>query len=140
MTMCLQQIDQWCLSNRFGIRIPVQFARVVRVCWCCSYGTQFMYWAPEFLTELEQIFSIPLNTVIARILKKMQTEQMKAKDRRTKLMSELLNNIRSIKLYAWDYAFMSRVFRVRNDEELKNLRKISLWTVGGPSKTLHERC
>ena len=32
----------------------------------------------------------------------------------------------SIKLYAWDYAFMSRVMKVRNDEELKNLRKIGI--------------
>lgn len=48
--------------------------------------------------------SVPLNTYIANILKKMQIQQMKSRDRRTKLMSELLNNIKSIKLYAWDYA------------------------------------
>jgi ATP-binding cassette subfamily C (CFTR/MRP) protein 1 len=32
----------------------------------------------------------------------------------------------SIKLYAWDYAFMSRIMGVRNDEELKNLRSIGI--------------
>lgn len=40
------------------------------------------------------IISIPLNTTIARMLKKMQEQQMKNRDRRTRLMSELLANIK----------------------------------------------
>ena len=40
------------------------------------------------------IFSVPLNTVIAGLLKKMQDKQMKNRDQRTKMMSELLNNIK----------------------------------------------
>ena len=40
------------------------------------------------------IVSIPLNTLIARFLKKLQEEQMKNRDKRTRLMSELLANIR----------------------------------------------
>ena len=40
------------------------------------------------------IFSIPLNTFIARILKKMHETQMKNRDKRTRLMSELLANIK----------------------------------------------
>ena len=40
------------------------------------------------------IFSIPLNTFIARYLKKMQEAQMKNRDQRTRLMSELLANIK----------------------------------------------
>jgi ATP-binding cassette, subfamily C (CFTR/MRP), member 1 len=56
------------------------------------------------------IFSIPLNTrkcvsygklyiadivvVMARVMKKMQQKQMKNRDRRTRLMSELLANIK----------------------------------------------
>ncbi len=40
------------------------------------------------------VFSVPLNTVIAGLLKKMQEKQMKNRDQRTKMMSELLNNIK----------------------------------------------
>ena len=40
------------------------------------------------------VVSIPLNAYIARILKKMQESQMKTRDKRTKMMSELLNNIK----------------------------------------------
>ncbi|KAG1888634.1 ABC transporter type 1, transmembrane domain-containing protein [Suillus subluteus] len=74
------------------------------------------------------IFSIPLNTTIARMLKKMQEQQMKNRDQRTRLMSELLANIKSIKLYAWEYAFIRRILHVRNDLELKMLKKIGIVT------------
>ncbi|KAG6828729.1 hypothetical protein H0H92_006917 [Tricholoma furcatifolium] len=82
------------------------------------------------------IISIPLNTYIARILKRMQEEQMKNRDKRTRLMSELLANIKSIKLYAWEYSFVRRILETRNNHEMKVLRKVgivtavntSLWT------------
>lgn len=72
------------------------------------------------------IASVPLNAFIVNVFKSLQLQQMKSRDKRTNMMSELLNNIRSIKLYAWDYAFMNRVMTVRNDEELKNLKKIGI--------------
>jgi ATP-binding cassette, subfamily C (CFTR/MRP), member 1 len=40
------------------------------------------------------VLSVPLNTFIARFLKRMQERQMKNRDKRTRLMSELLANIR----------------------------------------------
>ena len=104
---------------------------------------------PAFVGVGIMVFSIPLNTFIARILKKMQQEQMKNRDKRTKLMSELLANIKryvfpmwhiqdefrlttivySIKLYAWENAFIRKILFVRNDLELKTLRKIGIATV-----------
>ena len=70
------------------------------------------------------ILSIPLNGLIARIMKTLQKEQMKNKDSRTRLMTEILNNMKSIKLYAWGQAFMKKLNVVRNDQELNTLRKI----------------
>jgi len=70
------------------------------------------------------ILMIPLNGVIARIMKKLQIIQMKNKDSRTRLMTEILNNIKSIKLYAWNTAFMNKLSHIRNDLELNTLRKI----------------
>ncbi|KAF5844535.1 hypothetical protein GGP41_007571 [Bipolaris sorokiniana] len=67
---------------------------------------------------------IPVNGVIARWMKTLQKEQMKNKDSRTKLISEILNNMKSIKLHAWTTAFASRLNTIRNDQELKTLRKI----------------
>ncbi|KAH7122420.1 multidrug resistance-associated protein 1 [Dendryphion nanum] len=70
------------------------------------------------------IIMIPVNGFIARIMKSLQKEQMKNKDARTRLMTEILNNMKSIKLYAWTTAFINRLNYIRNDLELKTLRKI----------------
>ncbi|KAL2426438.1 Metal resistance protein YCF1 [Exophiala dermatitidis] len=70
------------------------------------------------------IIMIPLNGFIARFMKKLQLAQMQYKDRRSRLMTEILNNMKAIKLYAWGSAFMEKLSHVRNDLELNNLRKI----------------
>lgn len=70
------------------------------------------------------VLMIPINGVIARISKTLQKRQMKNKDARTRLMTEILNNMKSIKLYAWTTAFMNKLNVIRNDQELHTLRKI----------------
>ncbi len=49
---------------------------------------------PAFVGVAVMIVSIPLNTVIARFLKRLQEQLMKNRDKRTRLMSDLLANIR----------------------------------------------
>lgn len=70
------------------------------------------------------ILMIPINGLIARMMKTLQKQQMKNKDSRTRLIAEIINNMKSIKLYAWGSAFMNKLNFVRNDQELKTLRKI----------------
>ena len=70
------------------------------------------------------ILMIPVNGVIARMMKNLQKTQMKNKDARTRLVTEILNNMKTIKLFAWSQAFMNKLNFVRNDLELKTLRKI----------------
>ncbi|KAI5478725.1 putative ABC metal ion transporter [Pseudohyphozyma bogoriensis] len=70
------------------------------------------------------VASMPLTAAIARYQTKLQRQQMKNKDQRTSIMSEILNNIRSIKLYAWEDSFAAKLFNVRNNRELVLLRKM----------------
>ncbi|KAI5459860.1 P-loop containing nucleoside triphosphate hydrolase protein [Mariannaea sp. PMI_226] len=70
------------------------------------------------------IIMMPLQGFVARIMKNMQKDQMKNKDARSRLITEIINNMKSIKLYAWGSAFMNKLNYVRNEKELKNLRKI----------------
>lgn len=70
------------------------------------------------------LLMIPVNGLVARMMKRLQKEQMKNKDSRTRLIAEIVNNMKSIKLYAWGSAFMQKLNFVRNDQELKTLRKI----------------
>lgn len=70
------------------------------------------------------IIMMPIQGFVARIMKNMQKDQMKNKDARSRLITEIINNMKSIKLYAWGSAFMNKLNYVRNEQELKNLRKI----------------
>ena len=70
------------------------------------------------------ILMIPINGLIARLMKTLQKVQMGNKDSRTRLMTEILNNMKSIKLYAWTTAFINKLNYIRNDQELVTLRKI----------------
>jgi ABC-type multidrug transport system fused ATPase/permease subunit len=71
------------------------------------------------------IVMIPINGLITRMLKTLQRRQMKNKDARTRLITEIINNMRSIKLFAWGSAFMNKLNHIRNDLELVTLRKIA---------------
>ncbi|KAM3916374.1 multidrug resistance-associated protein 1-like isoform 2-T3 [Leptodactylus fuscus] len=68
------------------------------------------------------ILLVPVNAVIAMKTKKYQVVQMKCKDNRIKLMNEILNGIKVLKLYAWELAFKEKVLGIRQ-EELKVLKK-----------------
>ena len=51
-----------------------------------------------------------------------QVEQMQYKDSRIKLMNEILNGIKVLKLYAWENSFRDKVLEIRQ-KELNTLRK-----------------
>lgn len=70
------------------------------------------------------IVMMPAQGWVARIMKNLQKEQMKNKDARSRLINEIITNMKSIKLYAWGSAFMNKLNYVRNEQELKNLRRI----------------
>ncbi|KAG8166171.1 hypothetical protein KVR01_004723 [Diaporthe batatas] len=67
---------------------------------------------------------VPLNGIVARYMKTLQKEQMKNKDTRSRLIAEIVAMMKSIKLYSWGAAFMNKLNYVRNEQELKTLRKI----------------
>ncbi|KAM9305127.1 multidrug resistance-associated protein 1 [Gastrophryne carolinensis] len=68
------------------------------------------------------ILLVPVNAVIAMKSRKYQVVQMKCKDNRIKLMNEILNGIKVLKLYAWELAFKEKVLGIRQ-EELQVLKK-----------------
>ncbi|EJD44880.1 metal resistance protein ycf1 [Auricularia subglabra TFB-10046 SS5] len=84
---------------------------------------------PAFVGVGVMVVSIPLNTYIAQVMKRMQQTQMKNRDQRTREMTEILGNIKSIKLYAWEPAFIRRVLHIRNERELAMLRRIGVLNV-----------
>ncbi|KAI1317577.1 hypothetical protein EDD11_008147 [Mortierella claussenii] len=82
-----------------------------------------MSWA-IFAGVAIMVLTIPLNARLSVFMKNFQQQQMKNKDARIKLMNELLNGIRVIKLYAWEGTFLQKVLTIRNDHELAIMKKI----------------
>lgn len=68
------------------------------------------------------VLLIPLNGGVAMKMRAFQVEQMKFKDSRIKLMSEILGGIKVLKLYAWEPSFLKQVEDIRQNE-LQLLRK-----------------
>ncbi|XP_046577436.1 multidrug resistance-associated protein 1-like isoform X2 [Haliotis rubra] len=71
---------------------------------------------------------LPVNVVATLLWKKYQADLMKQKDRRMKIMNEVLSGIKILKLYAWEPSFQKKILEVRK-QELHILWKISLMQV-----------
>ncbi|KAL4706573.1 hypothetical protein ACJJTC_015771, partial [Scirpophaga incertulas] len=72
---------------------------------------------PSVLAGLAvMIILIPVNGLIANRVKTLQIKQMKYKDERVKLMNEVLNGIKVLKMYAWEPSFENQILKIRNQE------------------------
>merc|ERR1711860_4597 len=59
---------------------------------------------------------IPLNKWVGSKLKKLEKEKNDIKDKRVKMMNEVLNGIKVLKLYAWEKSFLKKIGKLRNEE------------------------
>ncbi|KAF8340537.1 metal resistance protein YCF1 [Cantharellus anzutake] len=81
---------------------------------------------PSFVGVAVMLIAVPINAKMARFLKTLQEKQMKNRDARTRMMSEVLNNIKSIKIYGWERVFGDKIAGIRNGREILMLRKIGI--------------
>ncbi|XP_009877002.1 PREDICTED: canalicular multispecific organic anion transporter 1 [Apaloderma vittatum] len=80
---------------------------------------------PSVLAGLAvMVLLIPINAFLVAKAKTIQVKNMKNKDERMKIMSEILNGIKILKLFAWEPSFEMRVNEIRA-RELKNLVNFS---------------
>ncbi|XP_015722690.1 canalicular multispecific organic anion transporter 1 isoform X2 [Coturnix japonica] len=70
------------------------------------------------------VLLIPINGFLVNKSKHIQVRNMKNKDERMKIMGEVLNGIKILKLFAWEPSFEKRINEIRACE-LKNLLKFS---------------
>ena len=68
--------------------------------------------------------SLPITGIISSFSRKLQLQQMKNKDKRIKLLNEVLNGIKVIKMYGWEHSFIQQNLEIR-DKEIKALQKIA---------------
>ncbi|KAJ7399194.1 Canalicular multispecific organic anion transporter 1 [Pitangus sulphuratus] len=80
---------------------------------------------PSVLAGLAvMVLLIPINAFLVAKAKTIQVRNMKNKDERMKIMTEILNGIKILKLFAWEPSFEKRINGIRA-HELKNLLNFS---------------
>ncbi|CAG2110662.1 unnamed protein product, partial [Medioppia subpectinata] len=72
------------------------------------------------------VILMPFNGYMANKVRKYQMMQMQIKDHRVNILSEILNGIRVLKLYAWEQAFSDQVLKAR-DQEVNALNKMAVY-------------
>uniref|UniRef100_A0A7N6B5W4 Copper homeostasis protein cutC homolog n=1 Tax=Anabas testudineus TaxID=64144 RepID=A0A7N6B5W4_ANATE len=83
---------------------------------------------PSVLAGLAvMVLMVPINGLLATKARKFQVKNMKFKDKRLKIMNEILNGIKILKLYAWEPSFQTQVEDVRG-QELKVMKKFAYLT------------
>ena len=86
----------------------------------------WQYLGPSSLAGLAfMVITIPIDALISQKLKKLQAANLKNKDSRIKIMNEVLEGIKVLKLYAWEPSFIRKIQAVR-DEEIKTLKKTAI--------------
>ncbi|XP_070178633.1 multidrug resistance-associated protein 1-like [Littorina saxatilis] len=84
---------------------------------------------PSLLAGLAIVFvMIPANILILRELRKCGTKFMELKDSRLKILNEVLNGIKILKMYAWEPSFLNKIEKVR-EGELRVLFRNAVWDV-----------
>ncbi len=56
---------------------------------------------------------VPVNSVVSNMQKNLMFAQMRNKDRRSRMMDEILNGMKVLKLYAWEESFEKAVQKIR---------------------------
>ncbi|XP_062618978.1 multidrug resistance-associated protein 1-like isoform X2 [Saccostrea cucullata] len=67
------------------------------------------------------VLLVPLNAFLASKSFRLMQEQMKVKDGRINILSEVINGIKVLKLYAWEMTFKNKIIDIRNKELQKLL-------------------
>lgn len=94
----------------------------------CMWSLYSLLGKASFAAVLVILVSTPLNSVIFKIRKKISKRQMKIRDERTTLTGEILNCMKSIKLYAWEKPMLDSLLDLRNNVEIKNLLRGRIWS------------
>ena len=82
---------------------------------------QVLGW-PALVGVASLFLATPITLVLAKLISDLMAAQMKVKDERLRVLSEIISGMRVVKLFAWEVPFTERILQ-RREEETKVLRK-----------------
>ena len=114
MGVDIQEVSSICRRSFNIFAIPLSISIGVYLLW--------QYLGPSSLTLFAVTLAVsPLTTFVSKRMNKFQTIQMSLKDKRMEQLSEILNNIKLLKLFGWEKPFMARVTQTRAQELNKQM-------------------
>lgn len=109
----MERIFEACISCVFLVEVPCIF--MMNFCYCVyAYGP----WAAAGFGMYLAFY--PTMALIARAQSTIREHTIRETDRRVGLMSEILNSIRLIKMYAWEEPFAKKIAGIRKCEMQKH--------------------
>ncbi len=114
----------------------MEYVQIANLLWICPLQICFsiyLLWQHlqygSFAGLSIMLLLLPINGFIGAKMRRKQIHLLQQRDQRTKLMSEILNGIKVLKLYAWEPSFVEQIKKYRTNE-IKNLRKQAYLSAG----------
>ncbi|KAH9523860.1 Multidrug resistance-associated protein 1 [Bulinus truncatus] len=121
MSVDAQRIQEFLIKISFCHTTPIQAI--------VSFGIMYSIIGPAVLSGLLVIVILmPLSIWIASKQRDLLKENLKFKDNRIRMLNEILNGIKALKLYAWEKSFHERVEGARASE-IATLLKIAMYYI-----------
>ncbi|XP_064096372.1 ATP-binding cassette sub-family C member 12-like [Macrobrachium nipponense] len=109
----MERIFEACMSSVFLVEVPVNF--LLCLCYCVfAFGP----WAAVGFSVYVLVYIIMV--VLAKCQKDIRERTILETDARVSLMSEILNSMKLIKMFAWEEPFAKRVAGIREREMRKH--------------------
>ncbi|KAI9352205.1 P-loop containing nucleoside triphosphate hydrolase protein [Obelidium mucronatum] len=83
---------------------------------CCGLLVSSVGWAGTIAGMLSLSLAVPVTKTVGKMIKKHRKELMQKTDERVSKLNEILNGIRTIKLFAWESHFRNEVDAARSTE------------------------
>ncbi|CAJ1852919.1 unnamed protein product [Sphenostylis stenocarpa] len=116
VNLCNSFHDMWSLPLQIGVALYLLYAQV-----------KFAFVSGLAIT----ILLIPVNKWISQLIASATEQMMKEKDERIRRTGELLTNIRTLKMYGWEFLFSSWLMDTRTLEvkHLATRKYLDAWCV-----------
>ncbi|KAJ2489954.1 hypothetical protein IWW37_003584 [Coemansia sp. RSA 2050] len=102
----------WCYPLQIAV---VMYMLYQTIGWSCLAGVAML------------AINASASTWLAGFVQAHVRDFFSLRDQRMRVITEAMNNMKGVKLYSWQSAFIDRISKIRDTKELRSLRKVGMW-------------
>lgn len=114
----------------------IEYVQIANLLWICPLQigiSMYLLWQHlqygSFAGLFVMLLLLPFNAFIGAKMRRQQINLLHERDKRTKLMSEIINGIKVLKMYAWEPSLVQQINKFRTTE-IANLQKQAYLSAG----------